>query len=117
MPNMEIVAAIEENKDWMPGIEVSVESKRLYHDDCHMAHTLGYAREITETQLQKKGDYYQKGDIIGTTGLESTYEEFLRGTKGVEFVAVNAAGQRVESFRDGNNDLLSEEGFDLYSRD
>ena len=112
--DMEIVAAIEENKDWMPGIEVAVESKRLYHDDCHMAHTLGYAREITEAQLQKKGDYYQKGDIIGTTGLESTYEEFLRGTKGVEFVAVNAAGQRVESFRDGNNDLLSEEGFDLY---
>lgn len=112
--DIRIVALVEENNDWLPGIDIAVESKRLYEDDCRMSHTLGYAREINEEQIRTKGDYYQKGDVIGVTGLENTYEWALRGTKGVEFVAVNAAGQRVESFRDGNNDLLSEEGFDLY---
>ena len=112
--DIRLISLIEENKDWLPGIDVAVESKRLYEDECKMSHTLGYAREINEKQLSKKGDYYQKGDIVGVTGLENTYEDFLRGTKGVEFVAVNAGGQRVESFRDGNNDLLAEEGFDLY---
>jgi len=47
------------------------------------------------------------------TGLEKTYENFLRGTKGVQFVAVNSTGQKVSSFLDGKNDINAEEGFDL----
>ncbi|MCZ2133072.1 MAG: penicillin-binding protein 2 [Bacteroidetes bacterium] len=108
-----IIAAIEENHEYLPGVDIVVESKRLFDFTGNMAHTIGYTREISEKQLAKEGDYYQPGDIIGYAGLEKTYEPFLRGTKGVQYVAVTASGQKVESFRQGVNDVASEEGFDL----
>lgn len=108
-----IIAAIEEHHEYLPGVDIVVESKRLFDFVGNMAHAIGYTREISEQKLAKEGDYYQPGDIIGYAGLERTYENFLRGTKGTQFVAVTASGQKVESFREGKNDSPSEEGFDL----
>ncbi len=111
--SFEIIAALEENHEYLPGVDIVVESKRLFDFQGNMSHTIGYTREISEKQLAKEGDYYQPGDIIGYAGLEKTYEPFLRGTKGTQYVAVTSTGQKVESFRQGVNDLTSEEGFDL----
>lgn len=108
-----IISLIEENHEFLPGVDISVESKRLYTIDGNMSHILGYSREINKKQIQTMGDYYAPGDIVGYAGLEKTYENFLRGTKGVQFVAVNSTGQKVSSFQEGKNDIQAEEGFDL----
>ncbi|MEY5130705.1 MAG: hypothetical protein RL734_772 [Bacteroidota bacterium] len=111
--DMSIISLIEENHEFLPGVDISVESKRLYSMEGNMSHILGYSREINRRQIETMGDYYSAGDIVGYAGLEKTYENFLRGTKGVQFVAVNSTGQKVSSFLDGKNDINAEEGFDL----
>lgn len=103
---------IEEYLDYLPGIEVAIESKRLYNFEGTMSHLLGYTSEINAAQLERM-QYYKPGDIIGKTGLEYTYEDFLRGTKGIRYVAVNRSGQKVSSFNNGKSDDPVVNGMDI----
>ncbi len=107
------VGLIEENLELLPGVDVSIESKRIYDFNCNMAHMLGYTREISQPQLETKR-YYRPGDVIGQSGLEASYEEFIRGTKGVNFIAVNRSGKKISSFNKGMSDLPVSNGFDLH---
>lgn len=108
----DIVAKVSEYSQYLMGVDVTIDAKRLYNFDCNMAHLLGYTREITSEQL-KKYSYYSPGDMIGQNGLEQSYENILRGRDGVQFVAVNYLGQRVASFANGEKDVLASNGFDL----
>ena len=110
----DVLATIEENREWLPGVDVIVDPKRYYAFNGNAAHLLGYTREVNDRQLQTLGESYGPGDITGQTGLEKAYERYVRGIPGYEFVAVNNRGQRVSSFRDGKNDVPSREGFDLF---
>lgn len=112
--DFQTLAALEENHDLLPGVDIATEFKRLYESSANMSHSLGYARQISEAQLKVMGDYYSPGDIVGYSGMEKTYENYLRGAKGVQMVAVNATGQKVASFQEGRNDIQPEEGFDLH---
>lgn len=109
----ETALRLEEYLDMLPGIDVAIECKRLYNFEGTMSHLLGYTSEISATQLEKL-KYYKPGDIIGKTGLEYTYEDFLRGTKGIRYIAVNRAGQKVSSFNNGKSDEPVINGMDLY---
>ncbi|TAE26589.1 MAG: penicillin-binding protein 2 [Candidatus Kapaibacterium sp.] len=108
-----IVAALEENRNELPGVAVVAESKRVYDFSGNSPHLFGYTKEIAEAQLAQMGDYYRPGDAIGHSGIEASYENFLRGRKGTEFVAVNVLGQRVASFNNGKSDINANDGFDL----
>ncbi len=111
--DLKTVSLIEENSDLLPGVDVSIDSKRLYEFSCNMAHFIGYTREISQPQLEIK-KYYRQGDVIGQSGLEASYEDFLRGTKGINYIAVNRSGKKIESFNKGMNDQPVSNGFDLY---
>ncbi len=110
--NFEIVSRISEYLDDLPGIDINIESKRLYEFDGNLGHLLGYTREVTREQLNKNKDYYP-GDNIGQSGIEQTYERDLRGKHGIQYVAVNKYGQKVASFDKGSNDSPALNGFDL----
>ncbi|MBF8247521.1 MAG: Cell division protein, partial [Bacteroidetes bacterium] len=106
-------SAIEEHLFKLPGVSYEVESKRYYPTTARAPHLFGYCKEITDAQLTKTGEYYRQGDVIGSSGLESFYETFLRGEKGFEYIAVNSKGQMLGSFENGKNDKAPKEGFDL----
>lgn len=110
----DVIAAIEERRDLLPGVDIVVDPRRLYEFDGNAAHLLGYTREVSEAQLGHMGDYYEPGDITGQTGLEKSYESLIRGQKGYQFVAVNKNGRRVASFNEGRSDINALEGFDLF---
>ncbi len=107
------LSAIEEHLFKLPGVSYEVESKRYYPTKARAPHLFGYCKEITDAQLTKTGEYYRQGDVIGSSGLESFYETFLRGEKGFEYIAVNSKGQMLGSFENGKNDKTPKEGFDL----
>lgn len=111
---LSIVAAIEEHYAELPGIEIRTDVKRRYLLRAHASHLFGYRAMVDERDLATKGDYYTLNDYIGKTGIEAAYEPFLRGRKGVQFVAVNAAGQPIERFNNGRSDIAAIEGADLY---
>nr|MDA3843400.1 hypothetical protein [Candidatus Kapabacteria bacterium] len=109
------IAIIEEYNEMLPGVDITVESKRLYESKAKMAHILGYSREISKEQMKmKRYNYYRPGDVLGKTGLERSYEDLLRGNKGIEYVAVNMIGQKVASFEKGKADISATHGFDLF---
>ncbi len=112
--DVDVIAAIEENRDSLAGVDLVVDPKRLYAFDGNGTHLLGFTREVSEYDLTQLGDAYAPGDITGKSGLERSYEVNIRGQKGLQFVAVNKNGQRVASFNDGKSDLAGLEGDDLY---
>ena len=107
------LATVEENLYELPGVAYEIESKRIYPFNVRAPHLLGYCKEITDVQLAKVGSAYQQGDIIGSTGLEASYETFLRGEKGFEFISVNSKGQLLGPLDGGQHDIPSKDGFDL----
>lgn len=66
---------------------------------------MGYVGEINADQLRKRPEY-RAGDYIGISGLESAYEEVLRGKKGVKVNEIDNHGVIKGSFRDGMYDSL-----------
>ncbi len=107
------LSLVEEFREKIPGIGYLVESKRHYSTQAKGSHLFGYTKEISEKQLQSFGEHYKQGDIIGATGIEAAYEKYLKGTKGVEFITVDAYGRFVGNFNYGNNDIAPVEGDEL----
>lgn len=109
-----IISFIEENRGLLKGIDYSIDPIRLYPTDFRGSHTIGYTKEISESMLKKQqGDYYKQGDLIGTTGLEAGYENYLRGEKGFEFILQDNKGREVGPLNDGKNDVKAISGYDL----
>jgi penicillin-binding protein 2 len=86
----------EESAD-LPGVEVSVETQRRYVNGPLMSQILGYTGPIDAGELAElKEEGYLPDDLIGKTGVESVYEEQLRGTYGMETVERDAVGRRLQ---------------------
>ncbi|MCV9388608.1 peptidoglycan D,D-transpeptidase FtsI family protein [Reichenbachiella ulvae] len=84
------------------------------YDYENLSNALGYIGEINQRQLRADTtDYYKQGDYLGITGIESSYEEELRGKRGVQYKMVNVRGVDQGSFKDGKLDTLSVPGQDL----
>lgn len=107
------LAAFEEKRERLPGVDVQAESKRAYITDAHASHILGYLKEISEPQIRALGRDYVPGDVVGSSGIEGQYEEALRGTKGQEFSTVNVRGQVVGSFDNGKHDVPPIDGTNM----
>lgn len=73
---------------------------------------LGYISEVNERMIQKN-PYYQLGELIGTAGIESTYEEVLRGTKGVKYIQRDRFNKEIGSYKEGIYDTLPIPGRDI----
>lgn len=71
---------------------------------------LGYVGEINADMLRRYGDFYRAGDYVGMSGVESAYEEVLRGRKGVRITEVDTHGAVKGSYLGGKYDTLPEAG-------
>lgn len=81
----------------LPGVEVVVEARREYVQGPLFSQIIGYTGPITAEQLARLKDQgYLPDDMIGRTGVESTYESQLRGTYGAETVERDASGRRIQ---------------------
>ena len=87
------IIKFKENEDKFLGIEILRKVRRDYPYKTLGAHTLGYTSAITNSEfniLSKKG--YRLNDLIGRSGVEAAYENYLRGEWGGEMIEVNASG-------------------------
>ena len=84
---------ISEHAERYPGTETLVLPVRTYPKGKLAAHVLGYVGETNEGELAKLKDKgYRLGDQIGRTGVERTYEPYLRGTPEIDKLEVNSSG-------------------------
>lgn len=86
-----------ENPYQLQGIDLRVTPLRRYLYPEFFAHALGYLREVTRPELDAFSttvpDRYTSGDLIGTAGVEKTYDLDLRGMDGTLGRVVDARGQ------------------------
>lgn len=75
---------------------------------------LGYVGEVSQDMI-KRYPSYRSGDYIGMSGVESAYEELLRGTKGVKISKVDTHGVVKGSYRNGKYDTLPQQGHYIVS--
>ncbi|WP_288222343.1 penicillin-binding transpeptidase domain-containing protein [uncultured Clostridium sp.] len=82
----------------LPGIDVSIEPIRIYPYNSLASGVIGYLSSIDsskETNYELRG-YDVSSDLIGVAGIESAFEDQLRGTKGGTTVKVNSKGRVTE---------------------
>lgn len=92
------LAAIEENSNSLPGVNIDTDSLRIYNYGKYLSHILGYMRKISDTEYEEYKDYgYTANDIIGKSGIEKVYELDLNGTDGEMIVEVDAYGRRINT--------------------
>ena len=100
-----------EHQAKFPGVQVSQTQLRRYEQGSLAAQVLGYVAEISPKQLAERKDKgYAAGDRIGQTGVEATYDRYLRGVAGVGQVRVDALG-RITSNREYSQ--LPESGYSI----
>lgn len=90
----EIVFYLEEHKDEFPGVDVRERYVRSYAEGHAAAHMLGQVGEVSSDQLEDEFENLKPGDHVGQSGLERTYDEYLRGQDGYRAVEVDAMGVR-----------------------
>ncbi len=76
------------------------------------ANVLGNIREVSRDDIERD-DYYAAGDYTGDLGIEKSYEQYLRGVKGVEILIRDARGRIQGRYEDGARDIEPISGRDL----
>ncbi|MCF8010200.1 MAG: penicillin-binding protein 2 [Clostridiales bacterium] len=93
------VVEVKERGLDLPGVIVEEEPVRQYPHGDLLAHVAGYVRQINSQQLKAHQDEgYQLGDMYGQSGLEKSFEKYLRGEKGAQRIEVDAYGRPVNVY-------------------
>ena len=72
------------------------ENGRVYAQPAGLSHVLGYIGLPSKDDFQEKGDIFAEA-IIGKSGVEKKYEDFLKGEAGIKLIEVSS-----------QNDIVSE---------
>ncbi|MBD3299989.1 MAG: penicillin-binding protein 2 [Candidatus Moranbacteria bacterium] len=108
------LVSIQLNTPDCPGFTTEETAVREYTHPEMLAHVMGYVGKVTQEDLAEDKEYLMT-DIVGKAGLESYWEEQLRGVHGFRNVEVNSSGDVLRSLKEkapiaGNKLML---GIDL----
>lgn len=109
--SMEDVAVLQESLYKFKGIGIRKRTLRGY-TYASAAQVLGSVGEVSQNDIDRD-NYYSVGDYSGRDGIERTYEEVLRGEKGVEVLMRDARGVIQGSYKDGEMDRPAKAGQDM----
>ena len=76
------------------------------------ANIFGFITQANE-KLIAKNPYYNSGDLLGKQGVEESYEEILRGIKGVKYYQKDKFNREIGSFKEGKYDTIAVQGEDI----
>lgn len=104
-------AQFQEHLHKYPGFFVQERTLRQYTRGI-AAHVLGDVGEVDSKTLSRDS-YYRMGDYIGKSGVEQSYEEHLRGTKGSQIFLVDVHNNIQGSYMGGMYDTTAIPGSNL----
>ena len=89
--SQDLALRIMENADLYTGVEVQSIPIRSYPslENENVAHVLGYVGAVTDEDLKNPEVNYYRNEVVGKSGLEVQYNQYLRGTPGVRTFLVN----------------------------
>ena len=83
---------IKERSSEFSGVEVVEEPKRVYPLGNTASHIIGRIGRIEEEELKGNEDTYDQNDIIGKSGIEYVFEEYLKGQNGIKQIDMDVEG-------------------------
>ena len=102
---------LQEKLYLFPGFYIQTRTIRKYNYPSG-ANILGNIREVSAEDV-KRDSYYRRGDYTGDLGVEKSYEDALRGKKGMEILMRDALGRIKGKYDDGSQDIPPESGSNL----
>lgn len=119
----ETVAELSEKNSSFAGINIIEDSIRTYTSGSLASHILGYIGNINSDEYKELKETYDRDDVIGRTGIESLFEDYLKGEEGekqidmavdgtitAEYITKEAvAGSNVVLTIDSNLQKITEE--------
>lgn len=102
---------LQEKLYLFPGFFVQKRNVREYGTHAG-ANILGNIREVNANDVEKD-HYYRSGDYTGDLGVEKSFEQYLRGVKGVEILMKDAYGRIKGKYEEGIHDVAPISGRDL----
>jgi penicillin-binding protein 2 len=78
--------------DRLAGIAIAELPARAYEPLPGIGHLMGYLGKVNEKELQQRTDV-KRSSIVGRSGMEQSYDEYLQGAEGREEIEVDSHGQ------------------------
>ncbi len=92
------IVHIAEHAEQFPGVKWYVKNFRYYPEKERSSHVVGYVGQISSEELQiLHNQEYERGSIIGKSGVEFQYDAVLRGKNGNRYYRVDAYGREIET--------------------
>jgi penicillin-binding protein 2 len=107
--SVQIYASFQEKLSNFSGFFVQNRTVRRYPDSI-AAHFLGYIGEVNPKVIENSKGFYSQGDYHGITGIERSYEDLLRGQRGVQNLMVDALNRPKGNYADGKYDTVAVAG-------
>lgn len=104
-------AVLQEKMRKFEGFYIQKRSLRLYQTSIG-ANVLGDIGEVNNAIIEKH-PYYKMGDLIGKQGVEASYEDILRGVKGIKFIQKDRFNRDLGPYKNGIYDTLPQPGKDI----
>ncbi len=104
-------AVLSEKMRKFQGYYIQKRSLREYQTTIG-ANVLGFSAEANQAIIEKDL-FYKMGDLIGKQGIELSYENELRGVKGVKYIQKDRFNRDIGSYKNGNFDISAEPGKDI----
>ncbi len=104
-------AVLQEKMRKFEGFYIQKRSLRLYQTNIG-ANVLGDLGEVNNAIIEKV-PYYKMGDLIGKQGVEASYEDILRGVKGIKFIQKDRFNRDIGPYKNGIYDTLPQPGNDI----
>lgn len=104
-------AAFQEKERKFEGFYIQKRSLRDYQVDCG-ANVFGFITQANEAIIAQN-PYYKSGDLLGKQGVEETYEDILRGQKGVKHIQRDRFNREMGPYKEGKFDTIAIQGKDI----
>lgn len=109
--NKKEYAAFQEVQRIFTGFYIQKRSLRDYQV-AYGANVFGFITQVND-KIIEKNKYYNSGDLIGRQGVEESYEEILRGIKGVKYIQKDKYNREIGSYKEGKFDTIAVQGKDI----
>ena len=110
--SQEEIAQLQQEKYKYPGVDIRIRTLRDYTYPI-ASHVLGSVGEVNYNDIERD-NYYSIGDYSGRDGIERTYEEALRGQKGIKIYMRDSRGRIQGVYQQGKLDTDAQAGTDLH---
>ncbi len=104
-------AYLSENMRKYKGYYIQKRSLREYQTSIG-ANVLGFIAEANQQKINTDA-YYKMGDLIGKQGIELSYEEQLRGVKGIKYIQKDRFNRDIGPYKSGQFNVTPEPGKDI----